>query len=74
MEDVNLDGSEFIALCDLLKISGMCENGGQAKAMISEGKVKVDNKVELRKRCKILANQVVEYGGQSVKVTDVKKE
>jgi len=68
MEELSLDGREFIALCDLLKRMGMCENGGHAKAMIGEGQVKVDGKVELKKRCKIVGNQVVEYDGQSVKV------
>ena len=68
MEELSLDGRENIALCDLLKRTGMCENGGHAKAMISEGKVKVDGKVELKKRCKITPDQVVDYDGQNVKV------
>ncbi len=70
MEEVSLGENEFIALCDLLKRIGMCENGGHAKAMIAEGKVKVDGKVELRKRCKIVANQIVEYEGQTCRVID----
>ena len=70
MKEVNLVGNSFIPLCDLLKRTGMCDTGGHAKAMIGEGKVKVDDKVELRKRCKIVANQVVEYEGESVKVVE----
>lgn len=70
MENLSLDGSEFIPLCDLLKRTGMCSNGGHAKAMIGEGQVKVDGKVELRKRGKIVANQIVEFNGQSVKVIE----
>ncbi len=68
MEEMKLDGNDYIALCDLLKITGLCENGGHAKAVISEGMVKVDDKVELRKRCKIVANQIVEFEGQLIKV------
>ena len=68
MEKMSLDGSENIALCDLLKRTGMCSNGGHAKAMISEGLVKVDGKVDLKKRSKIVADQVVEFEGQSVQV------
>jgi ribosome-associated protein len=70
MEELSLDGREFIALCDLLKRTGMCDNGGHAKAMIGEGLVKVNDNVELKKRCKITVNQVVEYNGQSVKVLE----
>ena len=68
MLELNLEGSEFIPLCDLLKTMGLCENGGQAKATISEGLVKVDGEVELRKRCKIRAGQVVDYNSEQVKV------
>ena len=70
MDKLSLNGSEFIALCDLLKRTGMCANGGHAKAMISEGQVKVDGKVELRKRSKIINNQIVEFDGKSVKVSE----
>lgn len=70
METFELVGNDFIQLCDLLKTMGFCENGGQAKAVIAEGEVKVDGIVELRKRCKIKAGQLVEFQGQKVQVTD----
>ncbi len=70
MEELNLEGREHIALCDLLKRMGMCENGGHAKAVIGEGQVKVNGKVETRKRCKITPGLVVEFDGQSVKVLE----
>ena len=68
MEDFLLEGSEFIELNRLLKITGLCESGGMAKAVIAEGRVKVDDKVELRKRCKIRKGQVVEFEGHKIKV------
>ncbi len=68
MNELSLDGRDNIALCDLLKRVGFCENGGHAKTVISEGQVKVDGKVELKKRCKILPNQIVEFENQLVKV------
>lgn len=58
-----------IALCDLLKVMRLCSNGAEAKHVISEGLVKVDGQVELRKRAKILPGQVVEYKGQQIKVS-----
>jgi len=66
MEDFSLAGREFIELNNLLKIKGLCESGGMAKAVIAEGLVTVDGKVELRKRCKIRAGQVVEFDGHAI--------
>lgn len=68
MEEFELGKHEYIELCNLLKIMGMCETGGMAKAVISEGEVKVDGKTETRKKCKIKSGQVVEYNNDSVKV------
>ena len=67
MEDFILEG-DFIELNKLLKITGLCPSGGMAKAVIAEGKVKVDDKVELRKRRKIRAGQAVEFEGHKINV------
>lgn len=67
MEIFELKG-EHIALCDLLKLAGMANSGGQGKAMVGDGMVTVDGEVELRKTAKIRAGQVVECMGQSVEV------
>ena len=69
MSEFSLEGREYIALNDLLKITGLCDSGGAAKAVISEGKVKVGGHTELRKTCKIRNGQVVEYAGQVITVT-----
>ena len=66
MEKFQLEGQDFIKLCDLLKTMGLCENGGQAKSEISEGLVKVDGEVELRKRFKVTAGMKVEYAGNEL--------
>ena len=68
MEEFSLEGREFIELNNLLKIKGLCASGGMAKAVIADGLVKVDGKVELRKRCKIRAGQVVEFDGHTITV------
>ncbi len=68
MENFELEGREFIELNNLLKVTGLCESGGRAKALIAEGQVKVDSQVELRKRCKIRVGQLVEFNGQSVQI------
>ncbi len=60
--------TETIALCDLLKITGLCGSGGEAKLVIAEGLVTVDGAVETRKRCKIRAGQLVAYRGDQIRV------
>lgn len=66
--EFQLNDREFIELCNLLKVVGACQTGGHAKIEISEGRVKVDDAVELRKRCKIRGNQVVEYEDFKIEV------
>jgi len=64
--------TEYIALCDLLKIEGIAESGGQGKAMVAEGLVRVDGEIELRKTAKIRAGQIVECLGQEIEVVAAK--
>lgn len=59
---------EHIALCDLLKLSGVADSGGQGKLMVANGDVTVDGKTELRKTAKIVAGQQVECLGQHINV------
>lgn len=68
--EFKLDGSEYIELKNLLKASGLCDNGGAAKAAITDGLVSVDGKVETRKACKIVSGQSVTYRGKSIQVVD----
>ena len=59
MDAVNFElNGDFIALCDLLKTTGIASSGGQGKAMVADGHVTVDGKLELRKTAKIRAGQV----------------
>ncbi|MBL8504990.1 MAG: RNA-binding S4 domain-containing protein [Methylobacillus glycogenes] len=59
---------DYIELCNLLKLAGIADSGGQGKAMVAEGLVTVDGKPESRKTAKIRAGQVVECMGQSITV------
>ncbi len=60
---------EFVELNQLLKLTGVCDSGGAGKALVAEGAVQVDGKVELRKTCKIRAGQVVSVGEIQINVT-----
>ena len=68
MENFALEGHDFIELHQLLKVTGICDSGGMAKVLIADGRVKVDHKIELRKRCKIYSGQLVETDGKQVRV------
>ena len=67
MRDV-LIREEPIQLYKLLKLEGLASNGGEAKAAVAEGKVLVNGQVETRKRKKIVAGDVVEFGGETLRV------
>lgn len=58
-EEFMLTG-EHVALCDLLKLAGIVTSGGEGKARVAQGDVRVDGRSELRKTAKIRAGQVVE--------------
>jgi ribosome-associated protein len=68
MDVFDLNVHEFIELHNLLKVTGLCPSGGMAKKLISEGRVKVDGEVELRRRCKIRRGQTVEFEGHEIVV------
>jgi len=59
---------EYVELNQLLKMVGLCDSGGAGKALVAEGVVSVDGKVELRKTAKIRAGTVVSLGDVSITV------
>jgi len=70
MESITFEvKGEFIELCNLLKLAGIANSGGQGKLMVSDGIVQVDGVTETRRTAKIRAGQVVECMGQKILVT-----
>lgn len=59
---------EFIELHKLLKITGVCASGGEAKTLVAAGAVRVDGRPELRKACKIRAGQIIQTGSGRIAV------
>ena len=53
--------TEYIELHKLLKLSGVCGSGGEAKEAVTSGQVKVDGETEIRKGKKIRPGQKVEF-------------
>lgn len=57
---------EPVELYKLLKFESMVSSGGEAKFVISEGRVKVNGEVETRKRKKLVAGDIVEFQDEKV--------
>jgi len=59
---------EPIELYKLLKIANMVGGGGEAKTMITEGNVLVNNEVVVQKRKKIRNGDIIEHNGKVIEV------
>lgn len=66
--DFELRG-EHIALDALLKATGLAPSGGAARQLITEGQVRVDGQVELRKTAKMRAGQAIVFEDTTVRVS-----
>lgn len=54
-----------IKLLQFIKLANLCESGGSAGELITNGQVFVDGEVEIRKRRQITGGELVECKGQS---------
>ena len=61
--------TEFIKLGALLKLSGLCETGGEAKNVIQAGLVKVDGEVCTQRGRKMRPGMTAEFDGNTLEVT-----
>ena len=59
---------EYIELIKLLKASGLCGTGGQAKMLVEDELVTVDGEIETRKRRKVKPGMIVKYDTYTIKV------
>lgn len=57
---------DHIQLDQLLKAAGLVGSGGEAHAAVEAGRVRVDGKVETRKRAKLRVGQKVALGGETL--------
>ncbi len=69
METINIEiKTEYIKLDQLLKYSGIVQNGSDAKIFIQDGKVKVNGEVEYRRGKKIHPGDKVEISNICINV------
>ncbi len=57
-----------IELCQFLKFGGLTGSGGEAKQLISEGRVQLNGTVETQKRKKLAVGDHVTVAGQTIVV------
>ena len=67
MRDVILS-KPAVELYKILKFEGLFGSGGEAKAAIDAGLVKVNGEVETRKRRQINAGDTIELGGEQLQI------
>lgn len=68
VSDFSLEGHDYIELYKLLKITGICNSGGEAKLLIADKQVRVDGEIELRKRCKLRNGQVINIHDAGIRI------
>ena len=67
MEEIKIH-TEYIKLDDLLKFAGIIGSGGQAKAVILDGLVKVNGEVCTMRGKKLRGGEIIEFMGNKLKV------
>ena len=67
MEIIHLS-EDFIKLGQALKAAGLVESGVDAKFVIQDGEVKVNGQVETQRGKKLVAGDVVEFDGQTIRI------
>jgi ribosome-associated protein len=65
--DVAIRG-DMIRLGQLLKLAGIADSGGEAREIVQDGAVRVNGEVETRRGRKLHRGDVVEAGGERVRV------
>lgn len=67
MREVRIRG-EMIRLGQLLKLAGIVEGGGEAKALLAQGEVLVNGAPEQRRGRQLAEGDVVSAGGEELRV------
>ncbi len=60
--------SEPIQLYKILNFEGLVSNGGEAKAAVAEGLVRVNGQTETRKRKQIVSGDIIEFGDEKMRI------
>ncbi|MCG8412495.1 MAG: RNA-binding S4 domain-containing protein [Bacteroidales bacterium] len=61
-----LGDSEYIELIKLLKVTNICNSGGQAKLIVDDKEVKLNGEIETRKRAKLRVGDKIEVFNETI--------
>ena len=67
MRDLPIRG-ESIRLGQALKLSGLAESGGEARALVEDGAVTVNDELETRRGRQLRHGDVVVVGGEALRI------
>lgn len=59
---------EYIKLGQALKAAGLVESGVEAKIVINEGLVKVNDNVETQRGKKLFGGEIISFNGETIKI------
>ena len=59
---------EPVELYKILKFEGMVNSGGQAKSVIDDGLVTLNDNIETQKRKKILSGDIISLWDETIKI------
>ena len=59
---------DYIKLGQALKAAGLVESGAEAKEVITEGLVKVNNITEIQRGKKLHSGDIVSYNGNEIEI------
>ncbi len=59
---------DYIKLGQAIKAAGLAESGVEAKFAVQDGLVKVNGDVDTRRGRKLVAGDLVEYQGETIKI------
>lgn len=60
---------EHIKLGQAMKLGRMVNSGVEAKMVIQDGQVRVNNKVELQRGKKLFVGDIVSFQGETIQIT-----
>jgi len=66
----NLKEEEYIEMIKVIKIFKLVGSGGEAKLRIDDGEAIRNGEVELRKRAKLRAGDVIEFGKSKIIIAE----
>ena len=66
----NLKDEEYIEMIKVIKIFKLVGSGGEAKLRIEDGDAIRNGVVETRKRAKLRAGDVIEFGGGKITISE----